>query len=216
MGNLITYYTCVTNCKDEIKCPFREDGVKYVLYTDMPGFYPGWDQVLILNNPEGLSKRMMARKVKTLGPIDDSEYHVWVDGNVRLLRPIIDYIGLLPISGNVASRKHPLRNCIYEEATAIKQYQFDDRIKVNNTVDFLKSEGYPENNGLCETNIVIFKNNDASKEFRKQWWNRLLMGSQRDQLSFNYVAWKLGQEISIIPDEWVYKEHHLKPTTNTQ
>lgn len=213
---MITYYTCVTNGKDDVKCPFKEHGVKYVLYTDTPGFYKGWDEVRMLRNSEGLSNRMLARKVKALGPNDDSEYHLWVDGNVELLRPVIDFIGLLPISCNVASKKHPIRDCIYDEALAIKQYRYDDLIKVNETVTFLRNKGYPENNGLCETNIIVFKNNETTKEFRKLWWQRLLLGSQRDQLSFNYVAWELEQEITLIPNTWIKKKNHLKPTTNTQ
>ena len=50
---------------------------------------------------------------------------------------------------------------------------------------------YPKHNGLIESTVLIrnFKNKKLSKVM-KNWFSEIKKYSYRDQLSFNYVAWK--------------------------
>ncbi len=62
-----------------------------------------------------------------------------------------------------------------------------------------KQENYPANNGLISGGILL-RNHHSSKikETMEHWWNEVKNGSRRDQLSFNYVAWKTGLDYGIL------------------
>jgi hypothetical protein len=52
------------------------------------------------------------------------------------------------------------------------------------------------------------------KRFDEVWWDEISRHSRRDQLSFNYVAWKLGFEYSTLPgcvdqNEFFDRKPHL-------
>ena len=58
-----------------------------------------------------------------------------------------------------------------------------------------KSEGFPVNYGLVQTNVMIRRHNDQySKDLMEKWWSELKDYSHRDQLSFNYALWKTGSK----------------------
>ena len=52
-------------------------------------------------------------------------------------------------------------------------------------------EGYPQHNGLA-TNPIILRNHNDSEVINvmEDWWTEIKYGSRRDQLSFDYIAWK--------------------------
>jgi len=98
------------------------------------------------------------------------------------------------------------RNCIYDEAQAILNFgkinsertpergikNWKDNPKlITNQVNRYSLEGYPKNNGLA-TNPIIIRNHhnlDVIKNM-EDWWLEIKHNSKRDQLSFNYIAWK--------------------------
>ena len=59
---------------------------------------------------------------------------------------------------DVAVFKHTDRNCLYKEAEILKELKYDYIELIDKQVNFYKSVGYPENNGLYEfTNIFYEK-----------------------------------------------------------
>ena len=51
--------------------------------------------------------------------------------------------------------------------------------------------GYPKNNGLIIGMIILRRHNeDDCIKTMEDWWTEIKYNSKRDQLSFNYVAWK--------------------------
>jgi hypothetical protein len=53
-------------------------------------------------------------------------------------------------------------------------------------------DGYPYNNGLVATWVLHRDNTGKNHHFCAAWWEQVKNYSIRDQLSFNYVAWKLN------------------------
>ena len=67
---------------------------------------------------------------------------------------------------------------------------------------FLKSEKYPEHNGLLFASVLIRKHHDENlKKVMEDWWYCVKNYSKRDQLSFNYVAWKNNFVPNTIPGD---------------
>lgn len=60
---------------------------------------------------------------------------------------------------------------------------------------------YPENNGLISTGVILRRHNDPKIiETMDAWWNEVENFSKRDQMSFNYIAWKYNTPFSILDD----------------
>lgn len=103
---------------------------------------------------------------------------------------------------------HPIRNCLYEEARVCKKYRLDYPDVIDKQIAKVEREGYPKNYGLHEGNIILKKHTDIVKEFGSHVWKEIENGSHRDQLSLDYVAWKLGLKIGKLPSEYFkYMEH---------
>ncbi len=52
-------------------------------------------------------------------------------------------------------------------------------------------EGYPTKNGLATTPIMVRNHNHLDTiKHNEDWWSEIKHNSKRDQLSFNYIAWK--------------------------
>ena len=55
----------------------------------------------------------------------------------------------------------------------------------------VKSPSPPNGNGLAVTMEVLRKHNEQDViDTMRVWWDEIKYGSKRDQLSFNYSAWK--------------------------
>ena len=97
------------------------------------------------------------------------------------------------------------RDCVYKEAHAI----FDLGNNNNNWKDSPSiiqkqikryvDDGYPLNNGLIVSGVVLRKHNEGDIiKCMERWWEELKYGSKRDQLSFNYSAWKCNTRFNWI------------------
>ena len=54
-----------------------------------------------------------------------------------------------------------------------------------------QDEGYPSHNGLITGMVILRRHNEEDCiKVMEDWWTEIKYGSKRDQLSFNYVAWK--------------------------
>ena len=98
------------------------------------------------------------------------------------------------------------RNCIYQEAQAIFNFgninmkknpkkgflNFKDNPKIiEKQIKKYHNEGYPSNNGLINGGVILRKHNENDCiKVMENWWEEIKYNSKRDQLSFNYVAWK--------------------------
>ena len=72
-------------------------------------------------------------------------------------------------------------------------------------------EGYPQNNGLATNPILLREhhNPDIIKTM-EDWWIEIKYGSRRDQLSFNYVAWKNNFKFSYLGGDSRKNEYFLQ------
>lgn len=119
------------------------------------------------------------------------EYSIWIDGRVIIkkkdLTPLLDYLG----DANLAVFPHMHRDCIYEEAKACVYRGKDKPLAILNQITQYNKEKYPTKNGGVETGVLLRKHMQKDViELQNHWWNELLKYSKRDQISFNYVAWK--------------------------
>lgn len=192
----IAVYTALTGGYEEPVIHERlAPEVDYILFSDAPTDDRGfWDVRSIAYKSDSAVRR--ARHVKTNPHAYLSGYDVavWVDANVIIRGDILKYVQLViddpdtPLYGIA----HPHRNCIYEEAKAVIAAKKDDVGIVEGQIARYRSEGYPVRQGLIETNLLVANlAHPLSRRIFDEWWREIDLGSHRDQLSLNYVLWKV-------------------------
>lgn len=186
-------YTCITGKYDRLKDPRVID--------------PDWDYICFTNNPtvksnvwevryisdESLTDVKLARKVKILYHKYVGEYTrvLWVDASYIFFTSPTAFISTtnpddIPLSLSV----HEFRDCVYDELHACQDYGKDTSGRMEAQVDRYRVEGLPEHVGMVETGLMYRKKDALTAQIMEEWWNEVLNWSHRDQLSFNYVAWK--------------------------
>ncbi len=139
----------------------------------------------------------IARWVKTHPEliVKDYLFSVWLDANIQI-QTIDFYNRALELYAQgilISSMWHNERDCIYDEAAAVAYYGLESETIILDWEHKLLKEKYPQHQGLFETNVVFrCHNSQIVKKIDSIWWSCIDNYSRRDQLSFNYVLWKIG------------------------
>lgn len=197
MKKRVVIYTAITKGYDELKEPaIKSNQCDYICFTDDPTLIsPTW-QIRPLP-PSDLDIVRQCRQVKIMPHffLPEYEYSIWIDGNVQITGDIDQLIEQYFINGDktLYTFKHPERDCVYEEAKeCIKNGKDNERI-IRKHLALLKSEYYPKQNGLIDSNVILRKTHSPDvMQLMEQWWKLVKNYSRSDQLSFNYAAWMTG------------------------
>ena len=155
-----------------------------------------------------------ARKYKILPHRFLSEYDVsiWIDGSQHIVGDFNELIDRYLSEEDLTCYDHQQckldpRGCVYQEANAIlwlgnndpdKKFKDNPELIINQVQKYQK-EGYPQNNGLIVSGVLLRKHNESLViETMELWWEELKYNSKRDQLSFNYSTWKTGLKFNWI------------------
>ena len=103
---------------------------------------------------------------------------------------------------DIIFKRHPVRDCIYEECDAVVKYGKDTNDKVEKNRQALRSNPnkMPYHWGLIEANIFIYKNNVEAKSLLHKVFDFMVDKSWRDQLSLTYILWSENTTNYIIDD----------------
>ena len=112
---------------------------------------------------------------------------------------------------DVALFRHPGHDCIYQEARQCKKKLKDHARTIDGQMDAYRRKFFPSHFGLGETCVVARRNSAATRRVNELWWNEIRKGSVRDQLSFDYVRWIMGNGIKVHfvdgGHKWKRREH---------
>ena len=142
----------------------------------------------LFHDPKKQANMYMALSHKYI----DADISLYMAGNIILRDMNLKKIAKdLLKNKDIAIYKHPKRNCIYKEAASISNKEDPKIMKIQ--MDKYRELGYPENNGLVETGMIIRRHTPEVIAFNNAWFAELCLYSKRSQLSFNYV-------LSLFPD----------------
>jgi len=195
-------YTSITGGYDSLMQPdVIDDSFDYICFTnDIHDEAVGvWKIKPIPYRSD--DSTIMSRYVK-LQPhavLEDYEYSVWMDANIRILgRKFYDVVDDRIANGClVAQVPHLLRDCIYDDI--VKCY-IDSRISfgmASRQRKHLKEEGFPRHFGLFENNLVLRRHSDpVIIGISNEWWSEFLAYAHRDQFSLMPIYQRTG----LMPD----------------
>lgn len=196
----VVVYTSIFGGYDELhENQYKMDGVDYLCFTDSDIQSDTWQ--VIKSTPIYEDPNRNAKKYKVLPHryLSEYDYSVWIDGNILIVNDIRDLIQKhkYQVFDHNQTVLDP-RDCIYQEYQAIINLgrqnggNYKDNPETMYTqVKRYMDEGYPPNNGLATNPIILRHHNDTQViDVMEDWWTEIKYGSRRDQLSFDYVAWK--------------------------
>ena len=187
-------YTAIVGGYDTLVEPdYKPEGWDFVCFTDRDLESDTWEIRKTL--PLYTDNTRTARKHKLLPHrlFPDYEYSLWLDGNVKVRDDVNELLGHLD-------------GCIYDEGSTILQLGIKNGGNYKDNPDLIKQqmeryvkEGYPKNNGLVVQMEVLRRHNQADVvDSMEDQWSELKYNSKREQLSFNYIAWKNDLKFSYI------------------
>lgn len=206
MPELVVYTAITGGFNNELRRPVVHDPagreIRFVCFSDcVDSALTPWE----LCRPmwTHADPRRIARwhKVNSHVLFPRADYTLWHDGNQNLVFNPWELVDRFLRDGDIASYKHPQRDCVYEEHKACIQRKKDDPQVIRDQMDRYKAEGYPAHNGLLETTVMLRRNCPAVTDFNAAWWSEIAAGSRRDQLSVNYVLHSLKIPIVHLPGQ---------------
>lgn len=230
MTNNKVIYTAIIGGYDVLVEPtFKPEGWDFVCFSDRDLKSDNWD---IRYTPALYSDNTRtARKHKLLTHryLPEYEYSFWIDGNIRVVGDVNE---LLPNIDdcNYATYNHNQnaldpRDCIYEEARVILEFgeinmgktpekgmgnYKDNPDLIKKQMGIFRNDGYPKNNGLVVQMEVLRKHNeDDIVHSMENHWKFLKYNSKREQLSFNYIAWKDNLKFNYIDGDSRHNNHFV-------
>ena len=214
----VAVYTAIFGNYDKLNEPKKiENEIDYFCFTDNSSLVSDkWNIILLpflYRDP-----RMSAKALKILPHkvMMNYDFSVWVDGSCTIVSSIVDFVFNVCEGENLSSFKHPQRDCIYKEARNCQLYGQDKFSTISKQMEWFKSLGYPKNNGLTMSGILVRRNNNEDvKILNEEWWNIIDNYSIRDQLSFNFVLWKYGIKNKVLEtdpllESFFYINYHTR------
>lgn len=223
-------YTCLTGHYDELKQPLaiRPDW-DYICFSDCipEGKNGAWQ---IRRIPIKAKDAVLASRYAKLMPhkvLPEFDWSLYIDANLQIVSDgLYDILDRHISSGeSICQVKHWGRDCAYDEIVECYRLGYFSFCKALRFKKSLQREGFPRNYGLFENNIILRHHNEKSIiAADEMWWKLFSSGQKRDQLSINYVYWKLGLKPKLLFDEGVnarncnhinYYHHPSRPQVQT-
>ena len=209
-------YTCITGGYDSLIEPtFITGDFDYICFTDNNDLKSdAWIIKPLPSETEEFTNVKKQRYVKINPHLLLKEYDlsIWVDGNVEVKGDLNDLISKkIKNEDNICVPAHPQRKCIYDEERVVLAMKKDVKGNTSPQINRYKKEGFPKNYGLLQSNILIRRHNSPDCiKLMEDWFEEVKNGSHRDQLSFNYAAWKNKNIKITYLDKFIYKSQWFK------
>jgi hypothetical protein len=176
--------------------------IDYICFTDNKHLKSNFWKIIV-NEPINKDFVRSAKIYKILPHryFDKYDFSIWIDGNINIISDINELINFynydLCLYNHNDESIEDKRNCVYEELKACIKYKKYNIDAMNRQIEKYKKEKYPKNNGLICGGVILRKHKNTIK-IMEDWWQEIINGSPRDQLSLNYVCWKNNFKINYI------------------
>ena len=220
MNQTVIYTAIFGNYDSLIEPAYKPSNCDFICFTDNRDLKSNVWQIIYQPTIYSTANRN-AKKFKVLPHryLKDYLYSIWVDGNMLVQGDVNDIIKTNLSNSNVAFFSHAKnvldsRGCAYEEAQYIldigqQNYQRNPSrglLAWKDTPETIVAQmnkysvsGFPKDHELITGMVIARKHNEVdSIRVMEDWWTEIKYHSKRDQLSFNYCAWKNDLNLSYI------------------
>mgnify|MGYP000894400819 CR=1 FL=1 len=220
MQNKIVLYTSIFGGYDGLLPQPELKGIDRICFTDRPLQSRSWEVIQVKPVSSDPVRNSRFPKILPHRFLSNYDISIYIDGNYLVVGDLHQLIERYLLKSNIAIFDHnqttgDRRNCLYKEFDALiemgKTGKFKDDPKImHQQIQRYKDEGYPSDNGLIFGAAILRRHNSPDViEAMETWWMELENGSRRDQLSFNYAAWKVNLNYAFVDgdlrnNQWFY------------
>jgi GT2 family glycosyltransferase len=203
--NRVVVYTAISGGYDTLKIPeFINPDYDYVCFSDrvIKATMP-WEIRPIDYYHKDSTRIARYYKTHAHSYFKDYDLAIWIDANILIRGDLQFMIDRFVASGlPIASNPHPARRCVYSEAEICRILEKDDPDEIEVQMQRYRDDGFGTNQGMAETNVLIFHPNDVLvQNIFNDWWKEIDNGSRRDQLSFTYSLFKNNTSFAHLADD---------------
>lgn len=194
----LTVFTCVFGNTDPLHEPLARGDARFVCFTDQSIRSKSWEIVRI---PKQDHPTRAARTMKALSHVSvpDSEWSLWMDANFTLAADP----EALKAAGDFVNFTHRDRSRITDEVAEIvrlgkaKPWASYRQIAEYHAAGF-DTEESPQTVLSCN-GVILRRHTEAVKAVNEAWAEEINRHTLRDQMSLDYVCWRLGFQLSKWP-----------------
>ncbi|HAT73386.1 MAG: putative glycosyltransferase [Candidatus Moranbacteria bacterium GW2011_GWF2_36_839] len=203
--NSITVFTSIIGDKDILLDNQITEGANFIAFTNQKSDV--WKTIKPYDKFK--DDRRNSRIYKIMPHMFfDTEYSIWMDGNVKLKVPAKEVVDKFLKDKNIALWKHKNRDCIYAEAEACYEQNRETPEALGEQIEAYRKLDTPEHNGLYAATVIIRRHTKKINELNEKWWAHYSRYSKRDQISFPVVFPK--EEINCIEDGEMWKNKYFE------
>lgn len=189
----IAVYTAIFAGYDDIPAlQSIDERLDYIIFTDGEIDAPHPWQVRKLT-PVFMDPQRDARRVKLLPHLFLPRQYtisVWIDSSLSIRNLTAEIVEEVLGDQDMAVTRHSQRNCIYAEAKAVLDVNYDSPGRVDRQMTQYANRGFPAAFGLHATMFLVRRHAQANCiAYDLDWWSQVSRFSKRDQLSFDYIRW---------------------------
>lgn len=159
----------------------------------------GWEVRRVERVCQDVRRASRYPKIMAHAYFPEVEYTVYMDGNIELLCSPEEVVKTYLQKHDMALFPHPQRRCVYAEARKCIRLKKVRPSVAEKQMAYYRKQGLPPGFGLTACWVIIRRNTAEVRRFSEEWWQQYLRFSCRDQLSFDYVRWRLGMKYDEIP-----------------
>ncbi len=203
----LVIYTAITDYYDTLKrqSSAATVGARQVAFVDdetRRAVTPaGWQLESIGSRGTDANRTAKYSKVLAHRVLPEAGASLWMDASVLLIAPfpMQRLAELFLADADLCVFEHDRRGCVYQEARHCIALGLDEPETIDRQMARYREEGFPPDAGLAEATVILRRHTPEIEAFNERWWSEIQGGSRRDQLSFPYVARKLGLPYQRFP-----------------
>ncbi len=176
-----------------------------ILFSDQPITLAGWRNVVVPAYFRDAKRTVQYLKTRPDLLFGEAVTTIWADANLRDIR--IDAAAMdrlvAPPGVVVAAPPHTHRSTLRAEAKEVARIGLDTPAAIDRALALLDAMQFPDQSGLSVGGFLYRDLRDPRVCAAMRTWHRMmLLGSRRDQLSFNAALWSAGLRAHDIPVHW--------------
>lgn len=190
-------YTCLLGALEQLYQPLDMDThMDYICFTDQKekwGTRQGVWQFREIENKENMDKKTLRYRYKIMAHeiLEEYDYSVWVEHSMRIVGEVQSFINAYGNGNSFLGFPNSTKECLYKDISIPHMAMDDMNIALRRKIHQYKESGYPENNGLIDSRVMIRNHRDEELQKVMQcWWEEVKDFAIVGENCFTYAAWK--------------------------
>lgn len=202
----IAVYTALFGPFDKLPEPPLDPQCDYFCFTDNRSLRSTRFEILHVDSTAQDATRLARyHKVLSHRVLPQYRHTLWIDPSTAFrFEDVGTFVHQAIRQHPIATQSHPCNDDVYLELERCIYYREDDPEVLHAQIRRYRAQGLPEGTGMVASGVIVRDGaHPKLREFEEGWWREIELGSTCDQLSFQFVSWKMKFPYAVFaPLDW--------------